>query len=99
MSKKTLKDCKNETEASDVMLRNLLLWPIWPYLPMKKQGNPGCFCAWAGDYKNDNEPRTEINLYEANVFHLPKTVEKFKATKKHTYPTIEALLADGWIVD
>lgn len=85
-------------------------WPAWPYLPIKRgnnklaEGNLGIIWVGGGQYKfNDATGKPEmvmpVRVYGAYLFDLPKDAEAFKATKSHEYPTVGALLADGWMVD
>lgn len=75
------------------------LWPKWPYLPIKR---------WVKDEKGREDMECGIILgtetpwsrvFVANIWHLPPTREEFLKTEKYQYPTVEALLADGWVVD
>lgn len=87
MTKQTRQDRDRDFILSD------LEWPRWPLLPVKRYGT---------------EPMAETGLIQAddkttvifgNLFDLPKTAKDWKALKRITYDSIEALLADGWKVD
>jgi hypothetical protein len=77
-----------------------LMWPKWPYLPVKRWVNKRnkygeqreleCGIVWTG---------TGFNIYLVNLFLLPKTAEEFRATEHHAYDNVDDLLKDGWIVD
>lgn len=71
-------------------------WPRWPWLPLKRKNseladkNLGVLIAnGAKDY----------TVYHVNLFDLPMPIERFKASPRTTYLTLDALLADGWRVD
>ncbi len=76
-------------------------WPCWPYLPIKRGEHypEDCMLLWAGNWSDDNTPRFPLAVYNCNLWSLPKTVEEFKAKKFKEYESVEALLADGWVVD
>ncbi len=72
------------------------LWPAWPYLPLKRypKGRSGPEVCLLVATERPYEA-----LYAHNLFHLPPTRDEFLAGKKYVYETVDALLADGWIVD
>lgn len=76
------------------MIENPLNWPRYPFLPVKRYRKPGeladCRVIWVG---------ARTRLVEANLFALPKTKEDFLALPYTEYANIEAVLADGWVVD
>jgi len=72
------------------------LWVMYPVLPVKKSSKDG---GW---------PKMGIVVdgggsvvYEKNMFELVTgpIMEQLKDSTKHEYPTMEALVADGWVVD
>lgn len=69
-------------------------WPRWPYLPIKRHtsSGPECCLLVASEH-----PWSTV--YDANLYAMPATQEKFKATAKYKYSSIAELQADGWIVD
>lgn len=71
-------------------------WINWPVMPVKKYGGQG---GW---------PKTGIVVdgggpvvYEKNMFELVTgpIMEQVADSTKHEYPTMEAMVADGWVVD
>lgn len=87
---------KIKTFDDAAMMRNPKKWPSWPYLPVKhlnhdlKDKNLGLLFA------NENCRWTVFHVY---LFRLPKTIGEFMSSPKTEYGSLEALLADGWIVD
>ncbi len=85
-----------KTPSDAEFISDPALWPLWPYLPIKRYPEgyhgPECCLLMA------TERPWEV-LFAACVYNLPKTREEFLKTKKYTYPSVEALLADGWVVD
>ncbi len=86
---------KHKTERDD---RAFLLspddWPRWPILPMKKKGEfwkeeRGHGFVFAG------HPDT---IYFKNIWDI-KAEDKVADYPKQVYADVDALLADGWIVD
>lgn len=73
------------------------LWPVWPYLPIKRypKGHSGPECA----ILVASEHPEPVRVYGINLFDIPKSREAFEAAQTHTYPTVEDLLRDGWVVD
>lgn len=70
-------------------------WPVYPFLPMKRTGP---------DHSNVsgviiNPERTVV--YEKNMFSFEsgELLPQLKDAKKHQYESVEALVADGWMVD
>jgi hypothetical protein len=88
----------DEEKDDRAMILWPLMWPKWPYLPVKrwvtepKFGGRDLECGilWTG---------TGFNIYLVNLFLMPKTPEEFKATEHHAYDNVDDLLKDGWIVD
>ena len=77
------------------MMKNLGAWPRWPWLPLKRYVNGGMpdLGALHADYAIDCKPRVYfINVFGASWFPHPK--DEFKE-----YDNLEAMIADGWIVD
>ena len=79
------------------MIRNPDLWPFWPRLPVKRPrlGQLVNECAVILDNTDDfgllKEP---VRLYHGNLFD-----ENLYRQRYTDFETIDALLADGWIVD
>lgn len=75
------------------MIENPDNWPAWPYLPMKRYVEGKGLqtrLLWLG------RPNT---LFEANLFHLPKTKEEFLLLPHQEYSSPEEILQEGWVVD
>lgn len=82
------------------MIQNPIYWPRRPYLPVKRDASKGIAdkemgVLWVGTLKT----REHVTIHHAYLFLLPKTVEELKALPTTTYPTVAAMLADGWVVD
>jgi hypothetical protein len=84
------------------MIQEPSWWTLWPYLPMKRRTTTGKsvgvevgFMIAADGYR--------LTVFRHNVLTLPKakTVSELiqKLPNYQSYPTPEALLADGWMVD
>lgn len=87
----------NEEIMDDgAFIRHVELWPHYPLLPIKRhiadEDGPECCLLLA-----TAEPWSTV--YACNLFALPKTVSELRKMNKYTYPSVEALLADGWRVD
>jgi hypothetical protein len=80
------------------MILHPVLWPKWPYLPVKRTVYDD-----DGNWKDLDTGviflNTGFNVYRANLFALPKTEEEFKNLPHHKYDNVDDLLADKWIVD
>lgn len=74
-------------------------WGLWPYLPIKRHVNHEVECCLLWAYKTFVEGNPPIPVFGASVYRLPETSEKFLATKKYEYANLEAVVADGWVVD
>lgn len=92
--------CGNPDDAA--FIRNPDDWPVWPYLPVKKSGRVelgidnktiGILCC-TDELVNKGQP----TVYHVYLFDLPKK-GALKDAPKTDYPTVEAMLADGWVVD
>jgi hypothetical protein len=82
------------------MLKHPERWPHWPFLPMCK-GKPGPM-ATTGlvvdlECGVDDHHAAQPTVYLANIFSLSSV--KLSKAEKIEYPTLEAMLADGWWVD
>lgn len=75
------------------MLANSDTWPLWPLLPIKRpkpRDMPEVACLHANVTE---KPHGGIIVYKCMIYDFDPSCEKI------TYPTVEAFLADGWIVD
>jgi len=82
------------TEHDDLtMLKNPSLWPCWPRLPLKRRSkNPAQL--WDVGFVSDG--MGEARLFLANIYDK---IENPTTVLQIEYPSPEALLADGWVVD
>jgi hypothetical protein len=62
-------------------------WPQWPRLPIKR---PPYDCALIGPTRIGGK----VTVYHANLFQ-----NITEATRTTTYESVDALLADGWVID
>lgn len=66
-----------------------LRWPSWPWLPLKRyvrdHGAPEVAMMYAGD----TTPNCKVRLWTGYP----------RASVTKTYDNVDALLADGWVVD
>jgi len=67
-------------------------WPQWPWLPVKKGYTPQLIGLIHAD---DEGPYRvwDLNLFEVGYFPAES------APVHATYPTLEKLFSDGWVVD
>ena len=67
-------------------------WPHWPLLPMKRRVNGDLHCGVI-------HARAKTCVVLGNVF-VPMALEELSAEPTcYRYDSVEAMLADGWIVD
>ena len=82
------------------MVQNPASWPCWPLLPLKRRkGNGewpdlGFVVEAEGHYPKLSNGK--ITLFAEPMPYEPKDL---KDIKQVTYDSVDALLADGWIVD
>jgi len=77
------------------MMLNPRTWPRWPALPVKRNGECGVMLA----YKDFLTTVFKVNLWElSNGGHL-LTLKQLQSMEQVKYDTIDAILADGWIID
>lgn len=66
-------------------------WPNWPMLPVKRYtdrgGAPECGIVLSG----------KTTVYIAYMWGLKE--DTFDTCKKYEYGSLDAILADGWVVD
>jgi hypothetical protein len=72
-------------------------WQHWPYACIKRPRGKGEL-AEVGLLRSDCM-KPKIKVFDANLFLQPMEESAFQATLKHEYKDINALLADGWVVD
>jgi len=78
------------------MICNPQFWPSFVVLPLKRRN--------AFEERNlgllFDEPREAgYRVFLTNMFMLPMPKEEFDKVERINYPSVEALLADGWVVD
>ena len=71
-------------------------WPLWPWLPMKRYSRNTI--ADSGLLHADDYDSTPCKLYIMNVF-MVRSRFPTKDMEVREYPSLDALLADGWEVD
>lgn len=76
------------------MMKDPRRWPAWPVLPVKRDSN--------GNYQLGVIIAAKGQLtwvYLCNYWGLVAKTESLKNAKILKYPSLDALLDDGWIVD
>lgn len=71
-------------------------WPQFPYLPLFRKGNNDPIDREHGVVFAGHS-LTEIK--KVNLFLLPKTLQDFVKSEGWSYPSVEAMVEDGWEVD
>jgi hypothetical protein len=89
-----------EQKREVALIRDVMCWPRWPYLPMKQYQKNGEFpiCATLVDRGTPGESiKIEpVVLYEYFIYgNTP--LEEAKVVAR--YDTIEAMVADDWVGD
>lgn len=85
--------------ATDPVFIASLQWPRWPFLPLKRSPQ------YRGEdlgflYADNARDEDGVYVYLANLFGMADmTPEQRSAIKRLDYPTVDAMLADGWMVD
>lgn len=64
-------------------------WPVWPFLPLKVSGQNRCAFLYGPAFDPDGSP---VTLLVGNMFDPGRA-------QTREYPDLDALLADGWVVD
>jgi hypothetical protein len=75
------------------MIQNPDLWPRWPWLPVKKSAQTlltGLLCC------SEEHLEGKMIIYHAYLYKMPETMEGVPTTE---YPNVDAMLADGWVID
>lgn len=67
------------------MMRHENRWPVWPFLPLIRGDEVGVLIAGQGAI-----------VYRVNLFAM---MGKLATAEQIHYPSLEAVVADGWIVD
>ena len=66
-------------------------WPRWPWLTVKKPAQTmltGLLC--------DEHLEGKMIIFHAYLYKMPTTMEGVPTTE---YPNVDAMLADGWVID
>lgn len=72
-------------------------WPKWPWLPVTRPNGASPFNKELGLIHVSDIQRVIVgNLYGGD---LPRSKEQLYSRKGYDYPSIDALLNDGWQVD
>ena len=91
-----------KTEDDLAMLKNPGLWPVWPYLPVKRRNtaNPARYWEIGFLYSTlrEPDPSGKVTIYLLNMFD-DFTEERLRESPKVEYDSPETCLADRWIVD
>ncbi len=79
---------------SKVLMVDTESWPQWPYLPVKR---------YDSSMENNNLgilvdllDGKHWTVYHVNLYDIPQDLRTARRTE---YATVDALLADGWVVD
>jgi len=83
------------------------VWPCWPLLPLKRPGPDGSNeCGILIDDSLEPVPATVCVVYMTNMFDLVGRTGNLSTdfltnatVARIEYTSVEAILADGWIVD
>jgi len=74
-------------------------WPNWPVCPVKRS------CSDKQYIEGDDRPQCGVvfdqpkpTVYRVNMFSIGPSTDLTKF-EKHEYESLEALVADGWVVD
>ena len=85
---------RNSSNREIRFMERPMLWPHWPYLPLKRSSIAGNHfqCAFL-DANSRDYKKGHYQLYLGFVF-APQS-----ATKSTVYTSLQAILDDGWLVD
>jgi hypothetical protein len=83
-----------EQKQEAVLIRAVEGWPLWPYLPVK-QYQPGGGWPKLGSLFDRGHRIEEPVIIYASIDEISKGDAKVIAQ----YDTLEAMLADNWVVD
>lgn len=87
-----------------VYIRKYADWWRWPFCPLKRRNNElreknlGVLLA-SQEHADAVKGKGKFRVYHCYMFDPPETKEEWDATPYTEYDTLEALLADGWMVD
>lgn len=75
-------------------------WPSWPFLPLKKGSYPSLENKRLGVlYHSPVWSDGKVHVVHIYMFAPPKTAAELHASPATVYDSVDAMLADGWIVD
>lgn len=81
----------SHTRAEDrEMMLTPLRWPRWPWLPVKQPQADGSWPNIGSIYADDTEEGKPVTV---------RFDPKLNPNEPKTYPDVDALLDDGWVVD
>jgi len=86
------------------MIRSYNRWPAWPMLPVKRRNNSledknlGVLLSDQA-HADAVKGKGKIIVYHVYLFLPPEGKAGWEAAPKTEYDTVEAMLADGWVVD
>lgn len=88
------------TMSDKAMIQDPNKWPAWPFLPLKKGSYPSIEDKRLGVlYHSPTWSDGKVHVIHCYLFAPPKTREELHATPSTVYESVDALLADGWVVD
>lgn len=70
-------------------------WPVWPFLPVKRKDS-SLENKNLGFLVDEHKKDGKLTVYHGMLFNTPM---KLKELPKSTYDDVDALLADGWVID
>jgi hypothetical protein len=87
--------------ADAEFVRSAMMWPVWPYLPVKRKDNSlkdkNLGILYATEELVKKGKPTVYHLY---LFDLPRDKKlSDPSIPKTEYESVEAMLDDGWMVD
>lgn len=88
---------KQRREEDTQLIKQTMMWPQWPYLPIKRytEGKNGPECAFLFDGE-----ATQLVVFRCNLFALKDmTTEERQKIPTVKYDSIVKLLEDDWMVD
>jgi hypothetical protein len=76
-------------------------WPMWPVLPLKniRKNDPEMPSFVLTGWMHATDIKAGQYIVTVGCLFIPYTKEQREALPQLTYPTIDALLIDGWIGD
>jgi hypothetical protein len=79
-------------------------WPRWPTLPVKRFVEHELKCGFI--VAEHSDPAKPVTIYESSIYNLPNGCKTWgdvlagiPEEKRRRYDNVDAMLADGWMVD